>query len=146
MTKNVKLHLILIFLRQQISCAIYSAISITWCQCKHQMQSMTKKFMLHLIAIILTKWMHSCHWWYYWHYIMLILVPLASHVQNIHVAFHFHHPDLTNRMVPLMTLCIMWYWHQHQWHHDQKKVCCSMFQWPWPNECNGAINNALDIP
>ena len=40
---------------------------------------------LHLILIILTKQIQWYHLWCYWHHMILILVPLISHDQKIHV-------------------------------------------------------------
>ena len=39
-----------------------------------------------------------------WHHMMLLLLPMESHDQKGNVASHFNHPDLTNTMLPLITL------------------------------------------
>ena len=82
-----------------------------------------------------------------------LMMSLASHDGDTnhipwpksHVAFPFDHLDPTNGMVPLMTLGMMWHWHQCQWHCMTKKLHCTLFQLSGPNEYSGAIDNTIDI-
>ena len=52
--------------------------------------------MMHLVLFILTKQIQ----WNYW------MVPFVSHGQKCHVALSFDDPNLTDGMVPLMTLLV----------------------------------------
>ena len=63
-----------------------------------------KKVMLHFIWTILTNQMQQFPLMMTWHCIMLLLVPVTSHNEICHVVCPFHHPNLTNGRVPLMTL------------------------------------------
>ena len=64
--------------------------------------------------------------------VVVLMMPLASHDgddgangitwSKSHVVSNFDHLDVTNAMLPLMTLFIMWHWHQYQWHHMIKTV------------------------
>ena len=99
---------------------------------------------LHLIVIILNKEVQLWYWWGHWHHMMLIL--MASHDPKSHIASPFDHLDVTNGMVPLMTLLescntdismngITW----------SKKLGCTSFWLAWPNQCHGAIDYTTDI-
>ena len=128
---------------EKCSCSIDNTINITWCQCEHQMYHLTIKVMLQLI---LTKQMQWCHWWYHWHHMIPMLVPVALTWQKCHVASHFHHYDLTNAMVPLITLFASC--DTDKSIHGitkPKELCYTLFQSSGPNELIGAIDNAIDI-
>ena len=125
------------------SCAIDNTISIMWCQCQNQMHHMIKKDMLYLILIILTKQMKWCHWWCHCHDMVLMLV--ASHDQkSCFISFWALCPNKWSGAID-DTVGIMWYWHEQQWHHMTKRLCCTLFQLSSPNEYNSVIDNALGI-
>ena len=123
---------------------IDKGISITWCPCQHQVHHITGKVMLHLFLIILTKQMHWHHWSCQRNHMTLMLVPVTSHEQN-HVTSPFDCLDLTDGMVPLITLGIMWHWHQHQWHHLTQNGMLHIVSVIPPDEYSGAIDNAIGI-
>ena len=63
-----------------------------------------------------------------------------------HIVSHFDHTDVTNAMMPLMTLLassdtdtsingITWL----------KVLCCILLQSYWPNKCNDVIGNAIGL-
>ena len=74
------------------------------------------------------------------------MMLMASCDQGSDVASCFDHLEPTNGMEPLMTLLescdtdtsingITW----------PNRLCCTLFQIPWPNECNGAVDNSIGI-
>ena len=99
--QQVILHLLLIILTNQCSWATDSAISIPWCQCEYQLHHMTQK--LHFTSFKLS-WLNQCSsanddvigiTWYLcqWH-----------HMVKKSCCNSFDHLDLSNGMVPLITL------------------------------------------
>ena len=84
-------------------CAIHNAKAIIWCQCSHQKHHMTKKVILHLISIILTKQMQQWYWWGTEHHMMLMLVPMALYNTKGHVVYLFDLIDVANAMLPLLS-------------------------------------------
>ena len=139
-----KSHIVLHFDHVELT-NVFVALTMR-CKCQDQMHHMAKEDILHLISIILTKQMYRCHW----------SCHIASHDANAgvssiiwpkcDVASHFNHLDLTNGMVPLMTLLascnsdtsisgITW----------SKMSCCTLFESSWPNECIHAIDNTIGI-
>ena len=105
----------------------------------------TKVPVLHLILVILTKQKYWHHWWCHWHHMMLVML-MVSHDQKSCIASPFGHLDLTNGMVPLMTvlaLCdtdttingITW----------PKKLCCISFSLSWLKKWSSDIDDAIVI-
>ena len=72
--------------------AIENTVGFTWmslasCSADVGANSIIRQtIMLHLISIALTWRMQWCHWWYCWHYVKLMLVPMSSNDQK--VMFH----------------------------------------------------------
>ena len=84
--------------------AIDGASSVTchWHQCLWL--QITKKFMLHLIFIVLTWGIQWCNWGYHQCDMPLKSVLTASHDPKSHVSPHLDWLDLRNAVVPLMML------------------------------------------
>ena len=101
--------------------------------------------MLHLILIILTQQMQYCHWWSHWHHMMVMLVPVAWHAKKS-CSSPFNHLNITDGMVPLMTLLascdtnrsingISWL----------KGLCYTSFWWSSLNKCSCSIDDTISI-
>ena len=97
---------------------IDGTVHITWCW--HQ-----------CIGIIWHE--HQC----YWHHVIPILMSMASHDQESHIAHHFNCLDLKKCNSAIDgTVCMMWHWYQCQWHQVTKRSYFTSFVLSWPKGYN----------
>ena len=75
---------------------------------------------------------------------MLMLVPMASHVQKSHVVSLFDHLDLKNGMVPLITLLASCDTDTSiTGITSPNKLCCISFKLSQLNKYSSAIDDAI---
>ena len=108
---------------------IANAISIKWCQCQYLMYDITKKVMLHLNSIILTKQMEWWYLWCHWQHMMLMPVPIVSTDWKINIVPLFNHLDLASATLGSMIksgmlgLILVTSSYQTKWCHWQCHQC-----------------------
>ena len=111
--------------------AIDDTTGIAWCW--WQWHDMTKKVMLHLILIVLTKGMQWCHWQSCWHHVTPVAMPVVSHDQKVML-----------HLVSIVWTYVMQWCH---WCHvmsmavqmalDDQESCCMKSKLHWHKECIG---------
>ena len=124
---------------------IDDTVGLMWHWQKHQWHYMGKRVMLHLIWIILKEQMQWCHWWYHWHHIILMQVPMASHDKMAHwISFLLSWSNKWNGTIE-DTVDITYNWHQHHGNMWPNKLWWTLFKLSWPKEYDGAIDNGIGI-